>query len=152
MAFQLNKFESPLHNNAFYHGWNSPSVLMKKLFKCCPCIFVISLSSCWNRRGPSWITITRARMFCAWLKLTQRFWRRGVLLSSPSLEGRGPSFEYTLIPITQACSVPSLVEIVTAIPEKKMKMWTSHIYRQTSRKELTWTFSLEEHCFSFLPS
>ena len=38
------------------------------------------------------------------------------------VNGRDQSFEQTLIPFTQRCSVPSIVEICPVVLEKKMKM------------------------------
>ena len=49
----------------------------------------------------------------------------------------GPFIWTNLIPFTQECFVPSLVEIGPVVLEKKMKMWK--VYRQTDRRTDGWT-------------
>ena len=70
-----------------------------------------------------------------WLKLAQRFWRRFsevVKIFSiccyylPLQKGQGPLFQRNLIPWTQGCSVPSLVEICPVVLKKKSSMYFNY--------------------------
>ena len=67
-----------------------------------------------------------------WLKLAHWFWRRfskvvnifSICCYYLTLEkGQGPSFERNWIPLTQGCSVPSLVEIGPVVLENKSSMY-----------------------------
>ena len=62
-----------------------------------------------------------------WLRLVQRFWRRFSKVVYkfsiccyylPLEKGQGPPFEINLIPLTQGCSVTSLIEIGAVVLEK----------------------------------
>ena len=62
-----------------------------------------------------------------WLKMTHWFWRRFSTVVNlfsicryylPLEKGLGPSFERNSIPLTQGCSVPSLLEIGMVVLEK----------------------------------
>ena len=64
----------------------------------------------------------------------RRFCIFTILLSSPLGKGRCPAFEQTLIPFTQRCLLPSLVEIGSVVLEKKMKMWK--VYWQVDRQTM----------------
>ena len=74
------------------------------------------------------------RYLCqVWLKLARWFWTRrffkfrqfifAISLLSPLWKGLGPSFEQTLIPFTQGCFVPGLVEIGPVVLKKKISKY-----------------------------
>ena len=50
-----------------------------------------------------------------------------LLLLSPLRKGQDPSFERNLIPLTQGCSVPNLVEIGPVVLEKKLSMYFHYV-------------------------
>ena len=62
------------------------------------------------------------KYICSYVKLCSSMYFRYFVIIFPRKKRRGPSFEQTWIPITQACFVPSFVEIGPVIHEK-MKMW-----------------------------
>ena len=76
--------------------------------------------------------------FCqVWLKVVQWFWEKECLiyqciftisLLSSLWKGQDSSFEQTWVLITQGCCVPSLVEIIPVVLEKKILKYNQLIF------------------------
>ena len=122
----LNNLHPRMHCAKF--GWKWLSGSGEEDF-----LTISQLSPLWVGCGPSfeqtWIPFTKECLCQIWLKLDQWIWRRrffkvlNVFLQFTIIspwEGREPSFKHTLIPFTQGCSVPSLVEIGPVVQEKKI--------------------------------
>ena len=113
-----------------------PVVLEKKIFKCRQCIFSMWLLSPLEKcialnLNKFEFPLPKNTLCHVWLKSAHRFWRRFSKVVNfffnfcyylPLEKGQGPSFERNWIPLTQGCSVPSLVEIGLVVLENKSSM------------------------------
>ena len=121
-----------------------PLVFVKKILKYPQCIFVISLLSfLGNRRGfsleQSWIPLTQGCFVPSLVEINPLVIVKKILkyrqcifvisLLSFLGYGRGLSLEQTWIPLTQGCSVQSLVENTSVVLKKRINMLKN--YNQT---------------------
>ena len=157
------KLKSSLPKDAFCKvGWNWPSGSGEEDYK------ISSISPLGERKCPlfekTWIPFSQGFFVSGLVEIGPVVLEKKIFqfrpcifaisLLSPLGKGWGPPFELTLIPITQKCFVPSLVEIGRVVLEKKMKMWK--VYRQTDSgregrttvsrqtEKLTWAFSSDK--------
>ena len=135
MALHLNKHNFPSQGCSVPSFVEIGPVVFKKILKVGQCIFTISLlSPLENGRGPSfeqtWIPITLECFGLSFVEIGPVILENTIFkvrqciftISSLSPLGKGcdPSFKETWIPITQGCSVPSLVKIGPVVLEKNI--------------------------------
>ena len=128
-------FESPLLKDTLCQvwlklaKWFSRRRFLKVVYVLSLCGYYLPLEKCIALKLNKFeFPLTKNTLCHAWLKLARRFWRRFskvVYIFSiccyylPLEKGQGPPFEINLIPLTQGCSVPSLVEIGPVVLEMK---------------------------------
>ena len=143
VTLYFNVFESPLPKDTLCQVWLKLAkwVLSKRFLKvlnvCSLCGYYLPLEKCMVFKLNKFEFPLLKNTLChVWLKLTKRFRRRFLKVVNlfsvccyylPLEKEQDPSFERNLIPLTQGCSVPGLVEIGPLVLHRRSSMYVHNV-------------------------
>ena len=130
---------SLLHTRMLYAMFEIGTVVLKKMFKFCPCFSISLLPPLGKGHGPSfeqiWIPFIKGCLLSRLVEIgpvvlekTHKFCQCFFAILLFSFLGKGQFMslhlsKLKLTPFTQRCHVQSLVNIGPVVLENKMKMW-----------------------------